>query len=1115
MKCPKCQFDNNQEAKFCKKCGTELKLTCLSCGHFHERDSLFCEQCGRMLKEVAPSESKLKKADGERKHITVLFSDISGYTALCEKLDPEETKEIISQVFAEISRIITKYEGFIEKFVGDGVMALFGVPKGHEDDPIRAIKSAQEIHEKVETLSPEFEKKIGQTISMHSGINTGLVVAGELDMEKGTHGVAGDTINIASRISCLATANAILVGHDTYRQAEGYFNFEPLGPAMVKGKAEPIKIYRLLAPKERPTTIHRLSGRRAEMIGRKVEIALLREAVENLKQGKGKIFSICGDAGTGKSRLVDEFKTILDLKEIQWVEGHAYAYSKNIPYFPLIDLLNRIFRIEEDDPQERLRAKVESGIATLVSNKEDVVPYIGSLYALSYSELEGVSPDFWKSRLKEATLNIISALAQKAPTVFFLEDLHWADHSFVDLLRQALLLIRQPAIVLCVYRQNFSLFTPQELNSLNKIYKEILLNDLSLSEAQYMLESLLKTEKIPSTLKQFVRDKAEGNPFYLEELVNSLIESGTLVFENGNWITKKPMNQTVISSTIQGLISARVDRLEGNIKRVIQEASVIGRAFLYEVLKRVTEFVKDIDQKLISLEQLDLVKCRQFQPDLEYIFKHALTQEVVYNGLLKSERREIHERIASVMEQLFKERLPEYYETIAYHFSRGKSVLKSIDYLVKSGIKNLQRYSLNESHQYFKEAFDIINKKPEKSKIDNEVLIDILNNWAYVYYFRGDFKGLKDLLTAHVKVADSIKDKEIIGLFYGWTGFSFRISDQHEASYRYLLHALNIGEEAKNDKVIGLACAWLSWTCGELGLLDEAIYFGERAQKIGKIFDHDYYLNFKSLGGIAQAYIFRGDLKKALIVGKSLLDYGHRNNSSRSIVLGYVFIGYYHFMDGNFASSIECLQSAIQISVDPYYSICAKLLLCFNYTYARRTQDIESVVSEIDTFCKNYGCEIWGTLNRILIGVIAIYNGKMSWGLKIIEESNQNFLYNRRNYYHAYSEYIIAKVYSQIFYKEEKLKPVAIISNFLFLLKNIPLAAKKAELHFKKAIEAAEEIGAKTIQAQANFDLGVLYKAKHKKDAAYNCIEKAIQLFEQCEATITLKKARESFETLL
>jgi len=230
MKCPKCQFDNKEGAKFCLQCGERLELQCPQCGKLLPLLAKFCDECGQRLEVITETEKAVPQTEGERKHVTVLFSDLSGYTAMSERLDPEEVKEITSRIFGEISKVINKYEGFVEKFVGDAVMALFGVPNAHEDDPLRAIRAAREIHELVDTISPEVEKKIGQPISMHTGINTGLVVTGEVDMEKGTHGVAGDTINLASRLSSLAKADEILVSPDTYRHAEGHFTFESLTP---------------------------------------------------------------------------------------------------------------------------------------------------------------------------------------------------------------------------------------------------------------------------------------------------------------------------------------------------------------------------------------------------------------------------------------------------------------------------------------------------------------------------------------------------------------------------------------------------------------------------------------------------------------------------------------------------------------------------------------------------------------------------------------------------------------------------------------------------------------------------------------------------------------------
>ena len=1113
MKCPKCQFENREGAKFCKKCGIELELVCPSCGHPYEPDSTFCDECGQRLEEVVEKEKAVPETEGERKHVTVLFSDLSGYTAMSERLDPEELKETMSRIFGEIAQVVTKYEGFIEKFIGDAVMALFGVPKAHEDDPIRAIRVAREIHELVDALSPEVEKRIERPISMHSGINTGLVVTGEVDMEQGTHGVAGDTINLASRLSSLAKPGEILVGLETYHQAEGHFTFESLEPTTIKGKAEPVQVHKVLSQKEEPVTLHRLSGLRADLIGRKVELAELSEAVENLQKRKGRVFSICGDAGTGKSRLIEQFKSTLDLEEIQWLEGHAYAYAQNIPYFPLIDLLNRVFQIEEGDSSEKVRQKVESGVEDLVGGKEDVIPYLGSLYSLSYPEIEEVSPEFWKSRLQDAIQSILSALARKAPTIFFLEDLHWADPSFIELLRNVLLEIRQPAIVLCVYRPIFSLLTSHQLSGMAKVYKEIRLQDLSTSEAHDMLESLLKTETIPSDLKGFVQDKAEGNPFYLEELVNSLIESETLVRDNGSWKITRPITESDISSTIHGLISGRLDRLEKETKRILQEASVIGRGFLYEILKRITELEDRIDRGLSSLERLDLIRTRSIEPDLEYMFKHPLTQEVVYNGLLKKERQAIHEQIALVMESLFQDRLSEFYETLAFHFAQGQSEIKAVDYLVKSGEKSLARYAVEEAHEYFKEAFDILASKTDKSKAEKVALIDILNSWGYAYYYLGDFKEFINLFNSQKDLAESLDDKARLGMFYVWFGIALWLSGKAKDSYEYLCNALELGENSGNQKVVGYACTWLTWACGELGLFAEGIGFGDRAQKIAESFPSDQYLFFKSLGGLSYINFMKGDTKKVFEGAKLLLEYGERTSNSRSKVFGHWVNGWAYSLTGDMKSSQKSYENALEVALDPFYASFPKGSLGFAFLFGGQFQEAEDVLQSLLDFCEKRAIGQMSELTYISLAPTLIAKGQMKQGLRMLEEARQTLIRNQRRTWYAMSEYVLGKVYSQI-----AAGPTPAFSimarNIGFLVRNVPFAAKKAEEHFNKTIEVAKEIGAKGILGQVYLDLGLLYKAKKRTEQAMKCISEAINVFEQCEAEIYLKQAKEALASL-
>jgi len=1113
MKCSKCQFENPEGSKFCLECGDQLENKCPNCGQVLLTAAKFCNECGHKMQEVQEPEKAEPVVDSERKHVTVLFSDLSGYTAMSEKLDPEEVKEIMSRIFGEIAQVITKYEGFIERFVGDAVMAIFGVPKVHEDDPVRAIRAAREIHDLVEAMSPQFEEKIGRALSMHSGINTGLVVTGEVDVERGTHGLMGDTINTASRLQGLAKVGEILVGYETYRQTEGYFNFEKQDPTTVKGKAEPISVYRMISPKEKPVTVHRLSGMRADLIGRNVEIAQLKEAVENLQEGKGKIFSISGDAGTGKSRLVTELRANLNLQKTQWLEGHAYAYARNIPYFPLIDLLNRIFQIEEGDPPEKVKEKIESGAADLVGNEGDVIPYIGSLYALTYTDIEDVNPELWKSRLRDAINRILSALAKKAPTVFCFEDLHWADPSFVDLLRHLLLGIRQPAVVLCIYRPTISLFTSHQLQGISKFYQEIRLQELSPSETQNMVESLLKTEHIPSDLQRFVQDKAEGNPFYLEELINSLIESGTLIRDNGTWKVTESISESEISSTIQGVISGRLDRLENEAKRILQEASVIGRAFLYDILKRITTLKDQCEGCLSGLERLDIIKTRSVQPELEYVFKHALTQEAVYNGLLIKEREDIHERIALVMEEIFHDRLPEFYETLAFHFLRSRSAVKAAEYLVRSGKKSLARYSVEEADQYFKEAFDILRVKTDKSDAEKAALIELLNEWGYVYYYLGDFSKWIDLLTAHKAQAESLGDKAKLGMFYAWLGIAYYMEGSQKVSYDYLTKALNLGEDSKDQKVIGYACTWLTWSCAELALFDEAASYGERAQQIAKSFPSDQYLYFKSLAGLGFKSFFTGDIQGTMEVGRRLLSHGERHANSRSKVLGHWMLSFGQYNLGDIPSMKKSGKRAIEASEDPLYIHFGRLLAGIACLFSGDFQEAEEILQPTVDFSEKGGCGellLWAYIN---LGPALIAQGRMSQGMELLDKARQMINKSHRKGCECNYDYTLGKTYA-IIATGPKPSLSIMAKNIGFLMKNVPSASKKAVEHFNRAIEVSKKIGAKSILGLAYLDLGMFYKSKKETDKAQSCLSEAIRIFEENGAEIFLTQGKEALASL-
>ena len=1052
--------------------------------------------------------------EGERRQVTVLFTDLTGYTAMCERLDPEDVKEIMSRIFKEIAQVVNKHEGFIEKFIGDAAMALFGVPKAHEDDPVRAIKAALEIHGLVEALSPQVRAMGCRALSMHTGISTGLVVTGGADAERGAYGVTGDTINLASRLSGMGKAGEILVGPYTYRMAEGYFDFEPLEPTAVEGKTEPVRIYRVLSRKNQPSKIHRLTGLRSELIGRKAEMDQLSEAVEKLREGKGSIIGICGDAGTGKSRLVEEFKATLDLKEVKWREGHAYPYSQNVPYFPITDILRRALRIEEGDSPPKIREKVERLIGLLLGRREDLIPYIGSLFALSYPEIEGTSPDSWKYRLHKAVKEFLSAVVKSAPTVICLEDIHWADPSSIELLQAILSGGTHPALFLFLYRPPFALFPGHLLGDRGDSYREIRLHDLSPSEALEMTGSLLKTEDVPLELRRFVLMKAEGNPFYLEEVINTLIESETLVRDDGLWKLARSLRESDISPTVHGVILARLDRLEKESKRILQEASVIGRAFLYEILKRVTELKDRIDDHLAGLERLDLIRTRSLQPELEYVFKHALTQEVVYSGLLKKERESVHRQIARVIEQLFSERLPEFYESLAYHYTQGRTIDKAVVYLMKSGEKSLARYSLEESHKSFQQAYDLLIGKFEPTVEDRKVLLDLLNAWAPVFHWRAYYKDLVDLLQTNEEHAVSLGEKAGLGMFYSWMGLGLQCVEKAKDAQQYLAKSLEIGEEIENDKVIGYACTWMSMTCSDLGLLDDAVNYGKRAHEISKRIQFDPFLFMFSLRSMGWVYVFKGDCRKMHELGSLMLEYGERQSDNRALALGHIYIANGHFWGGNMFSVIEPIKKGILISPDPLLSCAAKTVLGASCFLVGNVEEAEKNWVEVYKYCEEHGAGTAGAFSRAALSFVQIVNGKLSLGVRIGEDLIRWFEENENKYRLALYLCWAGNIYLKMAQRKGSANLSFLAKNVGFVLRNFLVAGRKAEDYFKKSIEIASQIGAMSVLGQAFLGLGLLYKAKGKTDQARKYFSEAIEVFEKSGADGYLKQTKEALATI-
>ncbi len=663
MKCPDCQTVLPDGSKFCNECGNKLEVVCSECGKANSLVSKFCLECGHSLipsqdsfaqKDLSFDEKLAKiqrylpsgltqkilsqkdRIEGERRHVTIMFVDMKGFTPLTETLGPEETFSLMDQVFEILIHKIHEYEGTVNELRGDGVLALFGSPIALEDAPQRAIRSALAMHREMTRFSEEIKAQKGiPPVGPRIGINTGPVVVGTLGNDLRVQFTAvGDTINMAARMEQIAEPGTTYVTEDTFRLTEGFFRFEALGEKQVKGKEKTIKVYRVIAPSSRRTRFD-VSAERglSRFIGRQRELELLLDAFQRVRAGRGQAVSIMGEAGVGKSRLLYEFRKAVANEDISFLEGKCLSYSRGVAYHPIIDILKSNFGIEDADPDSDIIEKVKTGLTLMEVDESSTLPYLLELLSVKDSGLDGISmsPEAKKDRIIGALRTIILKGSEYRPLVFAFEDLHWMDKSSEDAVKNLVESIPGARVMMIfTYRPEF---VPTW--GTKSFHSQLTLNRLSNRESLAVVAHVLGSDNIASDLQHLILEKTEGVPFFIEELVRSLKDMGVIKLTNDQYHLVEDIDRLTIPSTIQDVIMARVDSLTDAAKDVLQSGSVIEREFTYELIKAVTELPEEELLRHISiLKDAELIYERGIFPQSTYVFRHAITREVVYNSIL-------------------------------------------------------------------------------------------------------------------------------------------------------------------------------------------------------------------------------------------------------------------------------------------------------------------------------------------------------------------------------------------------------------------------------------------------------------------------------------------------
>src|SRR5713101_5258964 len=690
MRCSKCGTDNREGRKFCSKCGVALSRQCPRCGASNEPGDDFCGECGAAVAanaasgasspQAASTAPKIRVApeqpdasttiEGERKTVTALFADIKGSTELMRHLDPEEARAIIDPALRIMIDAVRRYDGYVVQSTGDGIFALFGAPAAYEDHPQRALYAALRLQEALREHAERLAVQGKPAPQARVGVNTGEVVMRAVETGgRVEYTPVGHVTNLAARLQGVAPAGSIVISEDTRRLVEGYFELRDLGPTEVKGISEPINVYEVVGAG--PLRGHfELAARRGltKFVGREREVAELKRALELARNGHGQIVAAVAEAGTGKSRLVYEFKRLVP-DDCKVLEAYSVSHGKASAYLPVLELLYRYFGIEDADDKAARRDKIEARLSALDPVLNDTLPLLYTLLGLHAGPdpISQMDPQLMRRRTLDAIKRIILRESLNQPTVVIFEDLHWIDgetQALLDLLADGIANAR--VLMLVNYRPEYR----HEWGN-KSYYVQLRLDSLGRESAGEMLSTLVGDGMDLNPLKRLIIERTEGNPFFIEEMVLALFDEGVLV-RSGTVKITRPLSQVRIPATVQGILASRIDRLPAPHKDLLQTLSVLGKNFPLDLVKAVAPVAEDELATMLSGLQLgEFVYEQPGFTNIELTFKHALTQEVAYNSLLMERRKLLHERTGDAIEGLFHDRLEDHVGELADHYSRS------------------------------------------------------------------------------------------------------------------------------------------------------------------------------------------------------------------------------------------------------------------------------------------------------------------------------------------------------------------------------------------------------------------------------------------------------------
>jgi class 3 adenylate cyclase/tetratricopeptide (TPR) repeat protein len=844
MKCPKCQHENTVTAKFCEECAAPLPQTCDNCGSQVSLTAKFCPQCGYPLRPVAndPRFASPKNytpqhladkiltsrtaLEGERKQVTVLFADIKGSMELLADRDPEDAQKLLDPVLERMIEAVHRYEGTVNRVMGDGIMALFGAPIAHEDHAVRACYAALRMQETVTRYADEVQRSHGVPVTIRVGLNSGEIVVcaigNDLHMD---YTVVGQTAHLAARLEQMANPGSVLTTADTLQLAEGYIAMKPLGLVSVKGLPNQIQIYEVTGAGDARTRLQVAAGRGlTRFVGRDVELEQLRRVQELAIRGQGQVVALVGEAGVGKSRLVREFVHSQNTVECLVLESKSVSYGRATPYLPVIELLRDYFNVNIHDSTQSIRERMTGKVLALDASLQDTIPPMLDLLDALDPDDPFRSLDLAQRRQStyQAVVRLLLSESRVRPVIAVFEDLHWHDSLSLGLLSELVVAAQYARLLLVVsYRPEYR---DEWRNRPN--YRQIRLDPLGSESLAEFLQALVGPDPSLAPLKNFLERRASGNPFFAEEIVRRLVDTTVVVVVRGGYRLARPFSSTEVPPTVQAVLAARIDALPPSHKHLLQEAAVIGHEVPFGLLHAICGLSEDQLRGLLdSLQAAEFLYSTQLFPDLQYTFKHALTHDVTYSGVLHERRREIHARVVNAIEKLYADRLGEQVERLADHAVRGQLSDKAVQYLRQAGAKAASRSALLDARSSYEKALDLLQSQPD-SQAAMEQAFEIHLDLRAVLRQLGEVRQMLD----HLRQAEALADR------------------------------------LKDDRRRGRVCAIMTTVLSTLDELDEALLTGTRAVEIAER-GADLGLGVTTKSCLEEAYYFRGEYQRVVEIG--------------------------------------------------------------------------------------------------------------------------------------------------------------------------------------------------------------------------------------------------------